>query len=324
MGIRILESGFNVTIQDLGRPRFQHLGVPVSGAVAPSSLRLANALVGNEKNVAGLEIRLLGPMFEVMCDSIRIALVGSFDPVEIIDETIVKHPPNQSILVKKGQKVRIGPLSSSGAAYLAVEGGFDLPKVYESLSTYIRASIGGFHGRAIENGDIVPLNFNYAPLRSELKIDPKLIPENSGPIRVILGPQNDYFTKVSIKTFFNETYTITQEADRMGARLDGPTLKHAKGYNIVSDGIATGAVQVPGTGQPIILLADHQTTGGYPKLGTVISTDIERVGKLRAGDEIYFLEVSIEEAESAAFGGIWRYLVVSGGIWRYLAVSAGI
>jgi biotin-dependent carboxylase-like uncharacterized protein len=297
MSIKILEPGFNVTVQDYGRPKFQHLGVPVSGAISPILLRLGNSLVSNSEYEGGLEMRLMGPTFEVLCDSARIALVGTSNPIEIIDGDVIVRPANQSITVKKGQIVRIGNISDAGTAYLAIEGGFNLPKVYDSLSTYVRAGIGGYEGRALLAGDVLSLNISSVSVRRELKLNDTWFMEEKGPIRIILGPQDDYFSSSSIETFLNAKYTVTTETDRMGIRLDGPKLEHSRGYNIVSDGIVTGAIQVPGTGQPILLLADHQTTGGYPKLGTVISGDISRLGLLCPGEEITFLQITVGEAE---------------------------
>jgi len=273
------------------------LGVPVSGAIAPTLLRLANALVSNAEYEAGLEIRLMGPTFEVLCDSLRIALVGTSTPVEIIDGDITFQPANQSTKLKKGQIVKIGNVSDSGTTYLVFEGGFDLPKIYDSMSTYVRAGIGGYKGRPLLPGDVVSLRTNSAADHGELKLNDSCLLDENGPLRVILGPQDDYFSSSSIETFFDSKYSVTTEADRMGIRLDGPKLQHSKGYNIVSDGIVTGAIQVPGTGQPIMLLADHQTTGGYPKLGTVISADVSRLGLLCPGAEITFKQITVEEAE---------------------------
>ena len=148
-------------------------------------------------------------------------------------------------------------------------------------------------------GDEIPLRLDRVEERAELKVNDGSWHADDTPIRVILGPQDDYFTEDSLAAFFSEGFSVSREADRMGMRLDGPTLKHARGHDIISDGIATGAIQVPGNGRPIVLLADHQTTGGYPKLGTVISADIPRLGRLRAGDALRFAQVQQAEAEAA-------------------------
>ena len=297
--INVLSSGLNVTIQDLGRPRQQHLGVPVSGALDPEALRLANALVGNAEACEALEIRMLGPSLEVQADAIRVALAGSRAGLEILGSDPVRVPAHQSVTLVRGQRFRVGALPDGSTAYLAVEGGFAVPRVYGSRSTYGRAGIGGLDGRALTDGDNLPLELAAAPARGEIRLSDDGYLDEIAPFRIILGPQRDYFTDQAVAVFLSSRYGVTRDADRMGMRLDGPVLGHARGYNIISDGIVTGAVQVPGTGLPIILLADHQTTGGYPKLAAVISADIPRLGRLRPGDEISFEEVTIETAEAA-------------------------
>lgn len=283
----------------MGRPKHQHLGVPVSGALDPTALRLANALVGNPGATEALEIRMMGPTLEVEADRIRVALAGTRAPLEIMGQDPVALPAHQSVTLTRGQRFRIGALPDGSTATLAVEGGFALPEIYGSRSTYGRAGIGGFKGRALAQGDALPLRLGQASARAEIRVAEDGYLDGQGPFRVILGPQRDFFTDAAVEVFLSSAYAVTREADRMGMRLDGPVLEHARGYNIVSDGIVTGAVQVPGNGLPIVLLADHQTTGGYPKLAAVISADIPRLGRLRPGDEIRFEEVSVEAAEAA-------------------------
>jgi biotin-dependent carboxylase-like uncharacterized protein len=182
---------------------------------------------------------------------------------------------------------------------LAVEGGFAIAPVLGSLSTYVRGRIGGFKGRPLRQGDRLELELDSPGERGEVCLaDP---PELTPParLRVVLGPQDDSFTQGALEAFLNQPFTVSKEADRMGLRLAGPKLDHARGFNIVSDGIVTGAIQVPGSGQPIVLLADHQTTGGYPKIATVISADLPAAGRLKPGDEIGFAAVSLAEAQEA-------------------------
>lgn len=298
-GLKVVAPGLSPTLQDLGRPWAQHLGAPPSGALDPVTLRIANALVGNAADMAAIEIRLMGPTLEITAESARFALVGTATPIEVLGEKPVQAPAHQSVRLTRGRRLRIGGIGDSGVAYLAVEGGFDLPPVYDSLSTYTRARIGGLDGRALAEGDDLPLLMQDVEERKELKAGDGAWRTDESPIRVILGPQDDYFTPDSLTAFFSESFAVSREADRMGMRLDGPTLKHARGHDIISDGIATGAIQVPGNGRPIVLLADHQTTGGYPKLGTVISADIPRLGRLRPGDTLRFAQVEQAEAEAA-------------------------
>ncbi len=163
----------------------------------------------------------------------------------------------------------------------------------------MRGGIGGFSGRMLRAGDEVPLALDAAGGHPELALRNPPAPDRDQPVRIVLGPQQDYFTAAAIDLLLSADYVVSKSADRMGMRLDGPTLAHRDGYNIVSDGIATGAIQVPGSGQPIVLLADHQTTGGYPKIATVISADLPVIGQRRPGDKIRFAAVSVAEAEQA-------------------------
>ncbi|MDE0811705.1 MAG: biotin-dependent carboxyltransferase family protein [Alphaproteobacteria bacterium] len=318
--INVIYSGFNVSIQDMGRPQKQHLGVPVSGALDPMALRLANSLVGNPQACEALEIQILGPTLEVAAESVRVALAGTRAELEILGQDPVRFPAHQSVTLTRGQRFRVGALPDSSTAYLAVEGGFAVPRVYGSRSTYSRAGIGGLNGRVIQDGDSIPLEVPTVRSRGEIRLANDSYLDATGPFRVILGPQRDFFSDEAMALFLSRDYAVTRDADRMGMRLDGPVLEHVRGYNIVSDGIVTGAVQVPGNGLPIILLADHQTTGGYPKLGAVISADIPRLGRLRPGDALRFEEVSIEAAEAAIRdqeAGLRRQIdgMISAGAW---------
>ena len=297
--LSVIAPGLHTTVQDLGRFGYQAIGVPVSGALDPVGLRLANALVDNPQEMAALEILYHGPTIEVQTDTARIALAGANADVLIMSDPPRRIPAWSSVRLQRGERFRIDGLGDSACGYLAVEGGFSLTPVLGSLSTFTRSGIGGFEGRSLQAGDSLPLARNSAPDREEVRLaDP---PELAAPerFRVVLGPQHDYFADDAIDRFLASTYQVTREADRMGLRLDGPGLKHARGYNIVSDGIATGAIQVPGSGLPIVLLADHQTTGGYPKIATLISADLPAAGRLRPGDDVHFEAVSVAEAEAA-------------------------
>lgn len=206
-------------------------------------------------------------------------------------------PPLHSTRLQRGQRLRIGALAGA-VAYLAVEGGFAVEPMLGSWSTYTRAGIGGFAGRAVTAGDALPLANATAAEREERML-PALDLASPARFRIVLGPQDDYFTEGAIQTLLESTYTVSPATDRMGMRLDGPKLEHTKGFNIVSDGIAPGAIQVPGNGLPIVLLADRQTTGGYPKVAAVISADLPALGRLMPGAKVAFQAVSIDEAEAA-------------------------
>jgi len=189
-----------------------------------------------------------------------------------------------------------------------VEGGFDIPPVLGSVSTYLRGGFGGWQGRALVAGDRLPLRRSEASERDECRIE-GLDLSPPARVRAIAGPQNDYFSEAEIDSFFAGHYTVCAGSDRMGMRLQGKRLDHARGYNITSDGIAAGSIQVPGNGQPIVLLADRQTTGGYPKIATVISADLPALGRLPIGAKIAFEHVSVEAAQAlrrALFSDIER------------------
>jgi biotin-dependent carboxylase-like uncharacterized protein len=290
------------TLQDLGRSGYQHLGIPVSGALDAVALRAANAVAGNPPEMGALEIAYQGPTLAVEADSARVAYAGGLAALEILNDAAAtggtRLPPLHSVRLRRGQALRIGAIApGSVVGYLAVEGGFDAPHVLGSQSTYARAGLGGFDGRALRAGDSLPLRRPEAPDREERRL-PSLDLTPPARFRVVLGPQDDHFSDRGRRTLLEGTFTVSPASDRMGMRLDGPALEHAGSYNIVSDGIAPGSIQVPGNGQPIVLLADRQTTGGYPKIATVIAADLPPLGRLAPGARIAFEAVSIETAEA--------------------------
>ncbi len=298
-GLRVLSPGLHTTVQDLGRIGYQALGVPVSGALDSLALRLGNALVGNPESAAALEILGGGPTLEVIADSVRVAVAGPGASLALVDggQAI---PAWRSATLFRGEAFRVVPGTESVCGYLAVEGGLAVVPVLGSASTYVRAGLGGVHGRALRRGDEVPLVLNRASERAEYRLPSPPSAASDAPIRIVLGPQQECFTVEALATLLDAEFRISKDADRMGMRLDGPALRHRGGWDIVSDAIATGAVQVPGSGHPIVLLADHQTTGGYPKIATVISADLPILGRRRPGDAIRFAAVAVEAAEQLA------------------------
>jgi biotin-dependent carboxylase-like uncharacterized protein len=300
--LRVLAPGLMTTLQDLGRRGYQHLGIPVSGALDAVGLCAANALVGNAPGTGALEIAYRGPTLAVEADSVRVAFAGGAAAVEILSGDGARRgtrvPPCQSVRLSSGEVLRVGALTGSAVGYLAVEGGFDAPHVLGSQSTYARAGLGGFQGRPLRAHDLLPLKLAQAGAREESML-PALDLAPPRRVRVVLGPQDDAFTEQGKRTLLAGNFTVSAASDRMGMRLVGPTLEHSDGYNIVSDGIAPGSIQVPGSGLPIILLADRQTTGGYPKIATVISADLPALGRLAPGAQLAFAAVSIAEAEAA-------------------------
>ena len=296
--LKVVRPGLFDTLQDLGRIGFMALGMPTAGAMDRVALQLANALCGNPPRTAGLEIRVMGPDLQVEADSVRVALVGPLSPVLIEAPDAAPKPvdTDRTHLLKRGQILRVGTINGSSTAYLAVAGGFALPPFMGSLSTYARAGVGGLDGRRLAPGDLLALAREQAPAGEEKKLGPPFDYGN-GPIRIVWGPQDDYFSEAGRQTFVTSDYRVSKEADRMGIRFEGPTIEHSKGADIISDGIGPGAIQVPGAGLPIALLADRQTAGGYPKIATVASADLPRLGRLLPGQTVRFTPVSVAEAE---------------------------
>jgi biotin-dependent carboxylase-like uncharacterized protein len=298
-GLEVIDAGLSTTIQDPGRVGLRYAGVPASGPLDHISFRLANAVVGNHSSTPALEMLMTGPTLRVLAESVRVALVGSNTSIEVGQESVGRIPPGRSVTLSRGEVFRVPALDDSVCAYLAIEGGFQVPPVLGSASTNVRGSFGGFHGRRLRQGDLLPLKLDSVQSRAEYAISRPFDLALDQPIRVILGPQAEYFTEDAIATFLSSEYTVSFQSDRMGYRLDGPVLKHAKGYNIVSDGIVTGSIQVPGSGQPIVLMVDNPTTGGYPKIATVISADVPLIGRRRPGRKIHFAAVEIDQAQLA-------------------------
>jgi 5-oxoprolinase (ATP-hydrolysing) subunit C len=296
MTVLTIEScGPATSLQDNGRFGWQRYGVGPAGAMDRMGLAIANVLVGNGPGAAAIECALAGMRFTVSGGSTRIAIAGADADLKI-DGTVA--PKFTSVTADGGQKVEVTSARTGVFTYLAVAGGFAIPPMLGALSLHQRTGIGGYKGRTFRAGDVVPLNLS-APPGSDLAMTAALASE-SGPIRVVLGPQDDFFSADGLATFLGSGYTITPQADRMGLRLTGPKIAHGpRGYNIVSDGIATGAIQVPGMGEPLILLADRQTTGGYPKIATVITADLSRLAQMRPGAEVNFAAVSRTEAVAA-------------------------
>jgi len=291
-------AGLMTSVQDLGRFGSQALGIPTSGALDPIALRIANVLVGNEESAAGLELRFLGPRIRVVGGKARVALVGTSTGIEVLEPERRALPSGQSVTLADGELFRVGAVSDSSCCYLAFAGGFELPAPFGSQSTYPPAALGGFEGRFLRDGDRVPLSGQLLGEAPERGVELDLSLWGDGPIRVVPGPQDDYFSEDAWETFLGSDYEIGQASNRMGLRLAGPELEHTKGYNIPSDGIVTGSIQVPGSGLPIILLSDRQTTGGYPKIASVASVDLPRLGRTRPGARLSFEAIDVETAET--------------------------
>jgi biotin-dependent carboxylase-like uncharacterized protein len=287
--------GLFSSLQDFGRFGYQRFGISASGAMDELSMRVANALVSNPPNMAVIELTLLGLAARIEGGACRVALAGADMPLVINSRPVDSW---RSHALDDGDRIEIGTARSGMRVYLAFAGGFDVEPTLGSLSTHSRSNIGGLNGGPLRAGD--RLSLRGAQLGVPLVVPDAYRPAPSGPIRVVLGPQDDYFTPLGVRTFLSSDYRVTEKVDRMGAQLDGPAIEHAGGFNIVSDGIMNGSIQVPGNGRPLILLADRQTTGGYPKIATVIGPDLWRLGQRRPGDTIRFARVSVDAAAAAA------------------------
>lgn len=297
MSITVLNPGLLTTVQDLGRVGYQQFGVSVSGVMDPRAAAIGNILVGNPQGEAVLECTLMGPQLKFETDEVIAVTGGDLSPT--LDGQPV--PSYAALAVKAGQTLRFGAPKAGCRAYIAFAGGLDIPLVMGSRSTYMKAAIGGFEGRKLQKGDALGLRApvaGYANLHQRA-IAPEFVPRPVYTLRVVLGPQDDAFTPEGVATFLGSEYTVTNEFDRMGCRMDGPAIQHKNGGDIISDGIAFGAIQVPGSGKPILMGADRQTTGGYTKIATVISADFRLLAQLKAGDKVRFEAVSVQAAQQA-------------------------
>jgi biotin-dependent carboxylase-like uncharacterized protein len=303
--LHILKPGLMTTVQDLGRAGYQNLGIGISGALDPVALRVANLLVGNEPGAGGLEVLYLGPAIEIEADNVRMSFVGAAATIEILPDASASSGTRietmRSVLVKRGEVVRVGSLTGGAALYVGVEGGFDIQPILGSVSTNIRGGTGGWQARAMIAGERLPLCRMRASDRDECQAEGIEFRAPSR-IRAIPGPQDDYFDEAEIAKFFGSEYTVQSGSDRVGMRLHGEAIQHAKGFNIASDATAPGSIQVPGNGQPIVLMADRQTIGGYPKIATVISADMPELGRLSIGSKIVFESVTVETAQALRRG----------------------
>ena len=297
MSITVLNPGLMTTVQDQGRIGYQQFGVSVSGVMDPRAAAVANMLVGNDEKEAVLECTMMGPHLQFN-QANCIAITGG-DLMPTIDGKPV--PNYTAIKVEAGQVLKFTMPKTGCRAFIAFAGGLDIPEVMGSRSTYMKAKIGGMEGRKLQKDDVIGFrapkaelkNMNFRSMASEF------VPRKEYTVRVILGPQDDYFTEEGIKTFLSQTYTVTAEFDRMGCRLEGAVIEHKEGGDIISDGIAFGAIQVPSSGQPIIMLGDRQTTGGYTKIANVITVDFRILAQLKQGDKVRFEQVSVKTAQAA-------------------------
>jgi antagonist of KipI len=289
---KVIKPGLQTTVQDLGRYGYSEFGVSPSGAMDPYSLQMGNLLVGNVLGEAALEVPLIGPVLMALHD-VSMAICGGNLSPKINGQEI---PLWKSNVIKKGQILSFGELKEGVRTYISIAGGIDVPLVLNSKSTYLTGKFGGFEGRAIKEGDTL---FGNPFTRRNRFLHTQLIPKYTSPlrVRVIVGPHTDKFTPAGLETCLNDEYSISSQSNRMGYQLTGPKIEHRSTADIISDAIPLGGIQVPASGQPIILMAEHQTTGGYSRIGTVISADIPLLAQAQPGTSVRFMEISLQTAQ---------------------------
>jgi len=291
--LTVLSSGLLTTVQDLGREGYGPIGVSASGAADAVSVRIGNKLVGNPERAAALEMTLLGGAFQFVQDA-TIAITGSDFGATIDDRSL---PLNTAMSIKAGQSIKFGPTKSGARAYLCVRGGIVVPEFLDSRSTHLLSGLGGFEGRALRKGDVLPIGdvATSSPITNTSgKLRSLLAPRET--IRVTTGPQWEHFPEATQNAFLQQAYLVTEEANRMGIRLKGTQSELTSTGGMITEGVSLGAVQITPSGQPIILFVEQQTTGGYPKIANVIAADLPSVGQLRPRDEIRFELVTMDAA----------------------------
>ncbi|MEQ9813774.1 MAG: biotin-dependent carboxyltransferase family protein [Azospirillaceae bacterium] len=294
--LHVIQAGPLTTLQDTGRRGYQSVGVPVAGAMDALALAVGNRMLGNQPSTAGIEIALSGLRLRVGGGAVRVAVTGAAS----LAVNGTEYGAWVAATVRRGQTISVAPLADGQFGYLTVAGGFAVDAVLGSLSTHLRAGIGPFGGRAIAAEDRLPVP-SAPPGRSPLtqpafSLPPALVPRPPARIRAVPGPQDSFFGAATMARFFEADFAISRQSDRMGYRLEGPVIPSEGTQNIISEGIAPGSVQVPGSGQPIVLMADRQSVGGYPKIATVISSDLGWLAQRRPGERVGFEAVTAERS----------------------------
>ena len=295
MGIRVLKAGMLTTVQDLGRNGYQSQGFSVAGVMDVRSFKIANLLLDNPENEAVLEFTLIGPTLQFTSDTIIAITGGDFQPTVNGEPA----PMYTALYMKRGDILKFGSARTGSRGYIAFSSYLDTPVVMGSRCTNLKSKIGGYKGRKLKDEDYIGFRIKrrYLPYFLSRKLDLDEFDEEEVTLRVVMGPQDDMFTKQGIHTLLSETYTVTSDFDRMGCRLEGPFIASKNGSDIISDGIAFGSIQVPAHGKPIVLLADRQTTGGYAKIATVASVNIPKLVQRKTDHKIRFQAITVEEAQ---------------------------
>ena len=295
MGIRVLKAGMLTTVQDLGRNGYQSQGFSVAGVMDVRSFKIANLLLDNPENEAVLEFTLIGPTLQFTSDTIIAITGGDFQPTVNGEPA----PMYTALYMKRGDILKFGSARTGSRGYIAFSSYLDIPVVMGSRCTNLKSKIGGYKGRKLKDEDYIGFRIKrrYLPYFLSRKLDLDEFDEEEVTLRVVMGPQDDMFTKQGIHKLLRGTYTVTSDFDRMGCRLEGPFIASKNGSDIISDGIAFGSIQVPAHGKPIVLLADRQTTGGYAKIATVASVDIPKLVQRKTDHKIRFQAITVEEAQ---------------------------
>jgi 5-oxoprolinase (ATP-hydrolysing) subunit C len=294
--LRISRGGVGATVQDAGRYHYRRYGVTPAGPMDWVAFRTANVAVGNDADTAAaVEIGPGG--LEILCETTRPIGVGFCGGGFSWLRQGQEFGPAARLILRPGERLVARPVAGA-FAYLAVAGGLDTPVELGSRATHTRAGMGGIGGRMLRDGDVLPLLAEEAPF-DEARIAAPWLNRDPSPLRVVLGPQADYFNAAALDIFFGAEFRIAAAADRMAYRLEGPEIAHERGFDIVSDGIALGAIQIAGDKKPLVLMADHPPTGGYPKLGHIARADIGRLAQLRRTETCRFVRAEAEEARAA-------------------------
>ncbi len=292
----ILRPGINTTIQDNGRYNLYHIGISISGAIDQRNYKIANSLVNNKSGDAAIEFAYQGPLLRLRNGKVNFAITGDiFFNIIRNNEEIEQGKCYQNYILNNGEKIDIISTKNSVYGYLSISGGFKIDKMWGSYSINTKAEIGPNNGKKYSINEKINIKVSNIEDFQDRKIEYKH--KFNHEIRVITGTNFDYFSDKAKNIFFREQYTVTRLGDRMGMRLDGPKLDNLVNTNIKSEGLIKGVIQVPADGKPIILLSDHGTIGGYPKIATVISADLDQIAQLIPGTKIKFKEVKLEEAE---------------------------
>jgi antagonist of KipI len=310
LALRVHRAGILSTVQDLGRYGYQRFGVPVGGVMDEYSHRLANLLVGNAEGEATLELTLAGPRLEFTEDALIGICGGDFNPTIEGNKVLTARP----VLVRAGSVLDFGTCRLGCRAYLAVAGGFEVPRVMNSKSTYLRGGFGGFEGRALRRGDLLPTGNGTAGLYPSLRAvvdqgaafayprwsvnaNSAFLAHDHHRVHFIPGRHWELFTEESQQQFAGMQFRIAPDSDRMGYRLEGPALDLKQPADILSEAVSFGTIQVPPDGRPIVLMANRQTTGGYPRIGEVATVDLPMLAQLPPGDTLRFEPITLEDSQ---------------------------